>query len=76
MDEIITKIQSIIELQVKPFIVGHQGDIMFREYKDNIVYVTLTGACVSCPFSAMTLKLGVLEMLQKEIPEIKDVELV
>lgn len=75
MELLITKIKSIIEIQIKPYIVGHQGNIIFHDYKDGIVYVELTGACVSCPFSTMTLKLGALEILQQEIPEIKDIEL-
>lgn len=73
---LLNKIELIIETQVKPFIQNHQGNIVFCEYKDGIVYVQLTGACIGCPFSTMTLKLGVLEILQKEIPEIVDVQLV
>ncbi len=72
---VIAQIRSIIEIQVKPYIVSHQGNIVFHKYEDGIVYVELTGACIGCPFSTMTLKLGVLEMLQNEIPEIRDVEL-
>jgi Fe-S cluster biogenesis protein NfuA len=75
-DTLVLKIISIIESDIKPYIVGHNGDIVFHEYKNGTVYVALTGACVTCPFSSMTLKLGVLEMLQKEIPEICNVELI
>jgi Fe-S cluster biogenesis protein NfuA len=76
MNTLNVKIQHIIDIQIKPYIMGHNGNIIFHNYKDGIVYVALTGSCISCPFSAMTLKLGVLEILQKELPEIKDVELV
>lgn len=76
MNNVTCNIIQIIEDQVKPFIRSHLGDIIFREYKDGIVYVELIGACIGCPFSTMTLKLGVLEILQKNVPEVKDVELV
>jgi len=44
--------------------------------KDNIVKVRLKGACAHCPMSSMTLKMGIEQVLKKEIPEIKSVEAV
>lgn len=49
------------------------GDIEFIKYEDRIVYVKLHGACVHCPVSMITLKLGVEEALRAELPEVKEV---
>jgi len=43
---------------------------------EGIVEVRLTGACVSCPMSQMTLRAGVERALIREIPGIRRVEAV
>ena len=67
--------KKIIELieKMRPFLINDGGDIEFVEYKDNIVYIRLTGACKECEFIDYTLKDGIEEMLVTEIPEIKGV---
>ncbi|MCF8566124.1 NifU family protein [Alicyclobacillus tolerans] len=52
------------------------GDIEFVSYDDEVktVYVALTGSCVGCPASVMTLKMGVERALKQQIPEIENVE--
>jgi len=40
---------------------------------EGVVKVRLTGACGGCPMREMTLKMGIGRVLQKEIPEIKEV---
>jgi Fe-S cluster biogenesis protein NfuA len=37
------------------------------------VYVKLHGACVHCPISLYTLKLGVEERLKAQLPDLKEV---
>lgn len=73
---VIIAIQECIEKKIRPFIKEHNGDIVFKEFKEGTVYVSLIGACVSCPFSSITLTLGVRDMLQQDIPEVLDVQLV
>ncbi|MBQ3033781.1 MAG: NifU family protein, partial [Deferribacterales bacterium] len=41
--------------------------------EDNIVKVSLRGACGSCPFSTMTLKNAIEARIKEAIPEIKSV---
>ena len=67
--------KKIIELidKMRPFLENDGGDIEFVEYKDNIVYIRLTGACQNCSMIDITLKDGIEEMLVTEIPEIKEV---
>ena len=41
---------------------------------DNIVQVTLVGACGSCPMSTVTMKMGLERTLKQRIPSITAVE--
>lgn len=53
------------------------GDVELVDVdEDGVVKVRLTGACVGCPMSQMTLSMGIERELKKEIPEIKKVEAV
>ena len=49
------------------------GNLEFVKYEDNVVYVTLTGACADCPMIDITLKDGIEELIMNEIPEVKEV---
>ncbi len=66
------KIKELIE-KMRPFLINDGGDIEFIEYKNNIVYIKLSGACEDCEYIDFTLKDGIEEMLTTEIPEIKGV---
>jgi Fe-S cluster biogenesis protein NfuA len=70
--EIIDQIEMVLD-QLRPMIKGHGGDIEFVTFQDDIVYVKFHGACIGCPISTMTLKLGIEEALQEKIPHIKEV---
>ena len=65
-------IESVLK-QLRPTIQGDGGDIELVKYEDNVVYVKLLGACVHCPVSMFTLKLGVEEALKAELPDLKEV---
>ncbi len=68
----IATINAVLD-QLRPMILSDGGDIEFVKYEDNIVYVKMHGACVGCPISGYTLKLGVEEALRAELPELKEV---
>lgn len=71
--ELFKKVEAIIET-LRPYLQDDGGDIELVEITDDmIVKVHLQGACGSCPYSLMTLKNGVEQAIQKEIPEIKEV---
>lgn len=70
--EIVDKIKDLLE-RMRPFLVDDGGDLEYVDYKDNIVYVRLTGACKDCYAMDITLKDGIEEMLINEIPEVKEV---
>jgi Fe-S cluster biogenesis protein NfuA len=73
--EIIERVQAIIEKDIRPYIEGDGGQIDFIRYAESVVYVQLSGACVGCPSSAITLKAGVERAIRRRVPEVKAVEL-
>jgi Fe-S cluster biogenesis protein NfuA len=40
---------------------------------NGVVTVRLTGACGGCPMAAMTLRLGIEQVLKEQVPEVKKV---
>ncbi len=72
-EDIIVKINEVLE-KVRPYLIADGGDVAFVELTQEFeVKVKLSGACSNCPFSMETLKLGIEQILQEEIPEIKSV---
>ncbi|NOX66272.1 MAG: NifU family protein [Chlorobi bacterium] len=60
---------------VRPYLKADGGDVELVDIKeDGIVEVRLTGACVGCPMSQMTLRAGIERALMRDVPEIKRVE--
>ena len=71
--EIVQKIKELIETYVKPAVEMDGGNIEFKSFQDGIVTVVLQGSCSGCPSSTVTLKSGIEGMLQRMIPEVKEV---
>ncbi len=75
LGEVGQRIVEILEEYVKPAVEQDGGNIAFAGYEDGVVKVLLRGACSGCPSSTLTLKNGILSLLQKMLPTlIKDVE--
>jgi len=72
LGEIEGRIVDILEEYIKPAVAQDGGNIAFMGYKDKIVEVQLQGACSGCPSSTMTLKNGILSILQKMLPTLVD----
>ena len=71
-----TRVQEALET-IRPYLQADGGDVEFVKVSGNgIVEVRLTGACVGCPMSQMTLRAGVERALMREVPGIKRVEAV
>ena len=75
-NEIISKINEILDSKIRPAVARDGGDITFKSFKDGIVTVELKGSCSGCPSSIMTLKQGVQNLMCHYIPEVKSVEAV
>lgn len=66
------KIKDLLN-NLRPYLQMDGGDIEFIDYKDNFVYIKLSGACAHCGYQDVTIKDGIEEMLKSEIPEIEGV---
>ena len=73
--ETYAKISRIID-ELRPFINADGGDIKLIGLKDGVVQVKLSGACVGCSSSLVTLQLGVERKIKEEVPDVKYVEAV
>jgi len=75
-NEIINKINEVLDEKIRPAVARDGGDIAFKSFNDGIVTVELKGSCSGCPSSIMTLKQGVQNLLCHYIPEVKSVKAV
>ena len=73
-NEIINKINEVLDSKIRPAVAKDGGDITFKSFKDGVVTVELKGSCSGCPSSIMTLKQGVQNLLCHYIPEVKSVD--
>ena len=73
-NEIIDKINEVLDSKIRPAVARDGGDITFKSFADGVVTVELKGSCSGCPSSIMTLKQGVQNLMCHYIPEVKSVE--
>jgi len=74
--EIVAQIRELIDTRVRPAVAQDGGDIVYRGFREGIVYLALHGACQGCPSSTMTLKNGIEGLLKHYVPEVVAVEAV
>lgn len=71
--EIVAQIRDLIDTRVRPAVAGDGGDIIYRGFREGVVYLTMQGACSGCPSSAATLKNGIEGLLRHYVPEVTEV---
>ena len=69
------RVEKVIN-RIRPAVQMDGGDIQLVDVADGVVKVRLVGACVGCPSSMMTLKMGIERAIRAEVPEIVGVEAV
>jgi len=69
------KVATVIEV-IRPAIQADQGDIFLRgvDPETGVVSVELTGACVTCPVSTVTLKDGIERILTARVDGVTSVQ--
>jgi Fe-S cluster biogenesis protein NfuA len=73
-DDAMRKQVADILKELRPAVQMDGGDIELVDVSDlGVVSVRLLGACVGCPSSTMTLKLGVEQTLKSRIPQVREV---
>ena len=73
-NEIINKINEVLDSKIRPAVARDGGDITFKSFVDGVVTVELKGSCSGCPSSIATLKQGVQNLLCHYVSEVKRVE--
>ena len=72
--EVVAQIKELLDTRVRPAVAGDGGDIVFRGYRDGVVWLHMQGSCSGCPSSTATLKHGIETMLRHYVPEVRRVE--
>ena len=72
--ETVATIRELIETRVRPAVAGDGGDIVFRGFREGVVYLGMKGACSGCPSSTATLRNGIENLLRHFLPQVKSVE--
>lgn len=72
-DELVKQIKHLLDTRVRPAVAMDGGDIVFHDFDDGVVTLSMQGACSGCPSSTATLKMGIENMLRHYIPEVKEV---
>ena len=70
------KIQRILEEDVRPALMAHEGDVELISYKSQVVKVKLHGKCSGCPSAYLTTEELIAAKIKEKMPEVKDVVLV
>lgn len=66
-------IKQILHDEIRPFVAMDGGSIEFHKYENNVLYVSLHGACSGCPSSTMTLKNGIETRIKESLPHLAEV---
>jgi Fe-S cluster biogenesis protein NfuA len=71
--DIVAQIKDLIETRVRPAVANDGGDIIYRGFREGVVFLTMQGACSGCPSSSATLKHGIEGLLKHYVPEVTEV---
>lgn len=68
-----TKIKEAIE-NIRPMLQADGGDVELKSIsEDGKIYLSLQGACGTCPMATLTLKMGIEARLKEMFPEVTEV---
>lgn len=70
------KIKKILEEDVRPALLAHEGDVELIAYEDGVVKVKLHGKCSGCPSAYLTTEELIAAKIKAKMAEVKDVVLV
>lgn len=68
------RVEEVVN-RIRPAVQADGGDVELVDVIDRkVVHIRLTGACVGCPSSAMTLSMLIERNVRAMVPEIESVE--
>ncbi|MGB0525687.1 MAG: NifU family protein [Flammeovirgaceae bacterium] len=73
--EIVAKIKGVLDEYIKPAVEMDGGAIQFDSFdpESGHLKVLLQGSCSGCPSSTITLKQGIQNLMQRMVPQVKEV---
>jgi len=71
--EVVAQIKDLLETRVRPAVANDGGDIIYRGFREGVVFLKMQGACSGCPSSTATLKQGIESLLKHYVPEVHEV---
>lgn len=75
-NELRERVIQVINL-IRPAVQSDGGDLEFVDLTpEGVVQIRLHGACVGCPSSDMTLRLGIERNLRTHVPQVQRLEAV
>jgi Fe-S cluster biogenesis protein NfuA len=72
-EETVKTVKELLDTRVRPAVANDGGDIVFRGFKDGIVFLHMRGACSGCPSSTATLRHGIENLLRHFCPDVQEV---
>ncbi len=72
--EMVEIIKELLETRVRPAVAMDGGDIIFRGFREGVVFLKMQGACAGCPSSTATLKNGIENLLRHFVPGVQEVQ--
>ena len=63
------RIEAVIAEDIRPMLADDNGDIELIDIKENLVYVTLKGACASCPGASGTIHYVIEKSLREKVDD-------
>jgi Fe-S cluster biogenesis protein NfuA len=72
-EDTVRTIKELLDTRVRPAVANDGGDIVFRGFKDGVVYLHMRGACSGCPSSTATLRHGIENLLRHFCPDVQEV---
>lgn len=76
MTELETRIQQVLD-EYRPTLYRDGGDVeLLSVDEEGKAHVKMLGACIDCPISLLTMRLGIQRLLKEQFPEISGVHAV
>jgi Fe-S cluster biogenesis protein NfuA len=72
-EDTVNTIKELLDTRVRPAVANDGGDIVFRGFKDGVVFLHMRGACSGCPSSTATLRHGIENLLRHFCPDVQEV---
>ncbi|MCB9092170.1 MAG: NifU family protein [Halobacteriovoraceae bacterium] len=69
----IRQVEKIFDLQIRPVLAQHGGNVEIIDIDNNKLFVKLTGGCQGCAASRATLKQGIEKIILQKFPELEEV---